>query len=243
MALMNALPLLGEIKQAIEDLLNKGETYTIYSNKLPTTLEDRYFLQDVLGKGNLFMYEKVMHTKTVAFNTLIPGVWIEVVFSERDPNEPILEMVQANYSPPVFTIPKEDMEIALQKLEKDINEMKNLLSEGVNQILKLFKSSLNGEGYSVEDRNLLKELTYYLITDSELTIEDKKSGNKINSTNYYGLWVEYEPSGEPIALHIGDFPQVLKPTKEDLIKALNLIEERKKHFLPKYQNKVDLPLL
>lgn len=243
MALMNAVPLLGEIKQAIEDLLNKGEPYTIYSNKLPTTLEDRYFLQDVLGKGNLFMYEKVMHTKTVAFNTLIPGVWIEVVFSERDPKEPILEMVQVNYSPPVFTIPREDMESSLKKFKKDVEEFKNLLPKEIDDIVEAFEGALEGRETVIENRALLKELVYYLITDTELVIEDKQSGHKIASTNYYGLWLEYDTEENPVKLYVGNFPKPLKPTEEDLKRALELVERRKKQFLPKYQNKVDLPLL
>ena len=243
MALMNAVPLLREIKQALIDLLEKNEPYTIYSNKLPTTLEDRYFLQDVLGKGPLFMYENVMHTKTVAFNTLIPGVWIEVVFSERDPNEPILEMVQVNYSPPVFTIPKEDIELSLEKFEKDLHEMEEILIPEAKKVLEFFKEALKGKGKTVEEPNLVENLTYYLITDSELIIEDKKSGHKITSSNYYGIWIEYNPQNEPIKLHLGDFPEHLKPTKEDLKRAVDLLEERKKHFLPKYQKRVDLPLL
>ena len=244
MALMNAEPLLGEIKNAIKDLLEKGETYTIYSNKLPTTLEDRYFLQEVLGKGELFMYEKVVHTKTVAFNTLIPGVWIEVVFSERNPTEPILEMVQVNYSPPIFTIPKEDMESSFKKFEKDVKDFKKYLLLFAEEVLNAFEKHLkSGEEFVLENPEGVKNLAEYLITRSELVIENKKSRNTIYSTNYYGIWLETNPQGEEIKLYIGSFPKILKPTREDLKRALDLIEERKKQFLPKYKGKLDLPLL
>ncbi len=240
---MNALPLLGEIKQALTDLLEKGEPYIIYSNKLPTTLEDRYFLQDVLGKGGWFMYERVMHTKTVAFNTLIPGVWIEVVFSERDPKEPILEMVEVDFSPSVFTIPREDMENSLRKFREDLPQFRDYLGDFVLKVENLFEKSLQGEGFYLKNPEGVEKLAYYMITDSELVIENKRDGRKITSTNYYGLWLEYDPRGNPVALHIGNFPEELKPSKEKLKKAIDLLEERKGKFLPKYRNKVDLPLL
>ena len=244
MGLMNAEPLLGEIKSAIKDLLERGEPYTIYSNKLPTTLEDRYFLQEVLGKGELFMYEKVVHTKTVAFNTLIPGVWIEVVFSERNPVEPILEMVQVNYSPPIFTIPKEDAERSFEKFASDVRDFKKYLLPFAEEVLKAFERYLQtGEEFVFEDPEGVQNLTTYLVTRSELVIENKSSGNTIYSTNYYGIWLETDPQGEEVKLHIGSFPKPLKPTEGDLKRALDLIEERKKQFLPKYKGRVDLPLL
>lgn len=244
MGLMNAEPLLGEIKSAIKDLLEKGETYTIYSNKLPTTLEDRYFLQDVLGKGELFMYEKVRHTKTVAFNTLIPGVWIEVVFSDNNPTEPLLEMVQVNFSPPIFTIPREDLEESFEKFKKDLSEFKQYLTPFAEEVLNAFEKLLKeGKSSVLEDPEGIENLTTYLLTESELVIENKKGKNTIYSTNYYGIWLETNPEGEKVRLHIGDFPEVYKPKREDLKRALELIEERKKHFLPKYKSRVDLPLL
>ncbi|RTZ69210.1 MAG: hypothetical protein DSZ30_02955 [Aquificaceae bacterium] len=241
---MNADPLLGEIRSALVDLLEKGEPYTIYSNKLPTTLEDRYFLQDVLGKGDWFMYEKVLHTKTVAFNTLIPGVWIEVVFSERNPAEPILEMVQVNWSPPVFTIPKEDSQNGFKKFTEDIEEYKNYVTPFAREVAKAYETFLKtGEGFILENPEGVENLTIYLITESELVLENKRSGEKIVSSNYYGIWIGYNSEGTPIRLFIGDFPKNLKPTKEDLKKAIDLLEERRKQFLPKYTNKVNLPLL
>jgi len=244
MGLMNALPLLGEIKSALKELLEKGEGYTIYSNKLPTTLEDRYFLQDVLGKGEWFMYEKVLHTKTVAFNTLIPGVWIEVVFSERNPSEPILEMVRVDWSPPVFTIPKEDAQRGYEKFASDVEEFKSYLTPFAREVVRLYEEFLKtGKGFVLEDPEGVKNLTTYLVTESELIIENKKSGEKIVSGNYYGLWIGYNPQGEATKLFIGDFPQSLKPTKGDIEKALKLLEERKNRFLPKYGKRVDLPLL
>jgi len=192
MGLMNAIPLLGEIKTALKDLLEKGETYTIYSNKLPTTLEDRYFLQDVIGKGDWFMYEKVLHTKTVAFNTKIPGVWIEVVFSERNPAEPILEMVQVNYSPPVFTIPDEDAENSYKRFKEDVENYKNYLTDFSLKVLEAYGNYIKeGKGFYFENTEGVENLTTYLIAESELVLENKKSGETIVSSNYYGIWIKY----------------------------------------------------
>ena len=241
---MNALPVLGEIKQAIKDLLEKGEPYLIYSNKMPTTLEDRYFLQDVLGKGRWFMYEKVLHTKAVAFNTLIPGVWIELIFSDKDPKEPILEMVRVDYSPLNFTMPKEDLEVGFKKFAEEVRALKGVLHPFAEELVRAFEDYLKtGKGVSFENPEGLENLTYYLLTDDTIVIEDKKDGGEITSTIYYGIWLEKDRNKNYRAVHIGNFPQPLKPTEEDLKRAITLIEERKKHFLPKYQNKADIPLL
>jgi len=244
MALMNALPLLGEIKQALRDLKEKGEPYIIYSNKLPTTLEDRYFLQDVLGKGELFMYEKVVHTKAVAFNTLIPGVWIELVFSDKDPHEPILEMVRIDYSPLSFTMQNEDLREGFEKFNSDVQAMKNRLTPFAFEVVKAFEGYLkDGKGRTLTDPEGLENLTYYLVTEAELIIENKSNGNEIVSTNYHGLWLERTKEQKPVAMHVGDFPHIFKPTPEDLEKGIALIEERKKHFLPKYEKRIDIPLM
>jgi hypothetical protein len=243
MALMNALPILGEIKQALKELAEGGEPYVIYSNKLPTTLEDRYFLQDVLGKGGWFMYEKVLHTKEVAFNTLIPGVWIEVVFSDRDPKEPILEMVRVDLSPLAFTYPREDYLRGFENFKKDAMSFKDYLKPFAFEVLKAFEEFV-GEGKPARlEGEGLENLTYYLVTEGVLVLENKKENYEIVSTNYEGLWLEREKGGKPRALFVGDFPHTLKPTREQLLKAPEILEKRKEHFLPKYQKRVDLPLL
>ncbi len=241
---MNAIALLGEIKQALKDLLKKNEPYIIYSNKLPTTLEDRYFLQDVIGKGELFMYEKVVHTKTVSFNTKIPGVWIEVVFSERDPKEPILEVVRVDRSPLTFTHQREDLEEGFKKFSSDVEEYRKLLHPFALEVRRAFEDYLKGaKGKTLSSPEGLQNLTYYIVTDGQLVIENKKNGHEIVSTNYHGIWLERDKDKNPVAVHIGDFPEEFKPTDEELEKAPQILEERKKHFLPKYENKADIPLL
>jgi len=242
---MNALPLLEEIKTALKNLLTTGSNYVIYSNKMPTTLEDRYFLQEVLGKGKWFMYERVLHTKAVAFNTLIPGVWIELIFSERDPKEPILEMVRIDFSPLSFTLTAEDLEVGLKKLKRDMEQFKNFLPVDAMEVAEALEEFLNFRKASLfEDSDLLRSLTYYLLTDDVLVLENKEEDKEIVSTNYWGLWLEKNRrSGEYTKLYIGDFPHLLKPTAEDIKRALSLLEERKERFLPKYQKRKDIPLL
>jgi len=241
---MNALPIVEEIKQALADLLEKGEPYAIYSNKMPTTLEDRYFLQEVLGKGKWFMYEKVVHTKSVAFNTLIPGVWIELIFSEKDPKEPILEMVRVDYSPLNFTMPREDLEVGFERFAADLKTFADKLHPFAEEVLRAFERYMEtGRPATLKNPEGLENLTYYLITEDVLIIEDKEGGGEITSTNYYGLWLEKDREKNYTALHVGDFPHLLKPSREDLKRAIELLEERKNHFLPKYQNKADIPLL
>jgi len=245
MALMNALPLLEEIKEAIKTLLEQGKEHTIYSNKMPTTLEDRYFLKDVLGKGDWFMFERVPHTKAVAFNTLVPGVWIELFFSERDPKEPILEMVRIDRSPLSFTMAPEDLRVGFEKFKNDAAQMRGLLKEDfVKELLTAYErlaSKLLPATFS--DPEGIENLTYYAVVEGELVLENESKKRRIYSTNYHGLWLEKDWEDRPLALHLADFPEFLKPSDGDLKRALELLEERKKIFLPKYQKRADIPLL
>jgi len=241
---MNALPVVEELKRALKELAEKGEPYTIYSNKMPTTLEDRYFLQEVLGKGDWFMYERVLHTKAVAFNTLIPAVWIELIFSERDPKEPILESVRVDFSPLNFTFPREDLETGFEKFKKDLEGFKKYLHPFAFEVSEAFEGYLTGGKPAVlKDPEGLQNLTYYLLSEGELILENEKEGRVITSTNYYGLWLERDREGNYSALMVGDFPPPLKPSVEEVKRAVTLLEERKNRFLPKYRGRVDLPLL
>ncbi|NPB05394.1 MAG: hydrogenase expression/formation protein [Aquificae bacterium] len=243
MALMNALPLLAEIKQALEDLVKKGEPYAIYSNKLPTTLEDRYFLQEVLGKGEWFMYEKVPHTKAVAFNAEVPGVWIEVFFSERDPNEPILEVVAVDFTPPTFTFPVEDLKEGIKKFEEDLRRFETRLTPFAFEVAELYRKTPEGKSFTPEDPKGVENLVYHLLAEGELVLENKRSGQKIVSTVYPGIWVEYDREEKPVRLHLGAFPPAARPSPERVKEAPRILEERKQRFLPKYEKRVDLPLL
>jgi len=197
-----------------------------------------------LGKGNLFMYEVVRHTKTVSFNTLIPGVWINVFFSDINPTEPILEMVEINFFPEVFSIPKEDGEEALKRFKDDVNQMRDYLNPFAFEVLEKFEESLKGDkDFILENPEGIENLTYYLLTPAELVIEDKTNPDrKIVSTNYPYLWLEYEKE-TPVRLYIGNFPLPLKVKREQLPESVKILENRAKELLPKYRNKVDLPLL
>ena len=236
MPLMNALSILWEIKVALKDLMKKNEPYLIYTSKLPTTLDDRKFLKEVLSEGELYIYDKPTGTKTIAFDTLIKGVWINVFFSERNPSEPILEVLEVNYLPQFMSFPLEDLKEGFKKLATDINELSGELFNLGKEILAKLENFINSpqEGFLIQS-SLLKDLLEVFLTDGDITIEIRNKPEKIVSTNYAGLWIHYNLE-EPIKLYIGNFPPPFKVKKEDIEKALSLLEYRKELFLKEFEH-------
>jgi len=77
--LMNAIPLLREILQALKDLYHKGEEHVIFVNKLPISPEDREVLLDALGEGQIKIYYRSKTQPAEWRETALYGVWIGVV--------------------------------------------------------------------------------------------------------------------------------------------------------------------
>ena len=74
MELMNAIPLLTEIKHALEALRERGETRTLNILNFPLTEDDARYLDEVLGRGNLTItFDGAEHTFWQ--ESKIAGVW------------------------------------------------------------------------------------------------------------------------------------------------------------------------
>ena len=127
--LMNALPILTEVLQALKDLLEKGETHTIYINKVPITPEDREAILDTLGEGQVRIYYESKTQPAEWRETGIYGVWIGVIY-DRD-RKPILETIEITDFPRLAASQREDMEEALRVLEGRLEDLKKVAqSEG-----------------------------------------------------------------------------------------------------------------
>lgn len=74
MELMNAIPLLTEIKHALGALRERGETRTLNILNFPLTEDDARYLDEVLGRGHLTItFDGAEHTFWQESN--IAGVW------------------------------------------------------------------------------------------------------------------------------------------------------------------------
>ena len=127
--LMNSIPILKEILQALKDLYEKGEEHIIYINKLPITPEDRELLLDVLGEGQVRISYKSKTQPAEWWETGIYGVWVGII-KDRD-GKPILETIEITFFPKLASAQKEDIKESIDYLEEKIKEIEGRLKENV----------------------------------------------------------------------------------------------------------------
>ncbi|AAC06866.1 putative protein [Aquifex aeolicus VF5] len=125
--LMNAIPILKEILQALKDLYEKGEEHVIYINKLPITPEDRELLLDVLGEGQVKITYSSKTQPAEWKETGIFGVWIGIIKNRDD--KPVLETIEITYFPKLASAQKEDVQESIKYLEEKISEIETKLKE------------------------------------------------------------------------------------------------------------------
>ncbi len=121
--LMNSIPILNEILEALKEFLRSGKTHVIYINKIPLTPEDRELILDVLGEGKIKITYRSETQPAEWKETGIYGVWIGT-FYNRD-GKPILETIEISSFPELASACKEDIEESIKVLEerlKNINE-------------------------------------------------------------------------------------------------------------------------
>lgn len=70
----NVLPLLHEIRHALEDFATTGTEHTIDLNSLPLAPQESRQLEDLLGNGEVRAQLDALGTSEIT-ETAIPGVW------------------------------------------------------------------------------------------------------------------------------------------------------------------------
>ncbi|MBI1763466.1 MAG: hydrogenase expression/formation protein [Acidobacteria bacterium] len=113
MELMNAIPLLTEIKHALAALRERGETRTLNILNFPLTDDDARYLDEVLGRGNLTItFDGAEHTFWQESN--VAGVW----WGEyRNASRKItLRSIEIAEVPPLVRAQTEDIDDGLQHL-------------------------------------------------------------------------------------------------------------------------------
>jgi hydrogenase-1 operon protein HyaF len=120
--LMNSIPILTEILQALQEFYESGKEHTIYINKLPITPEDRELILDVLGKGSVKISYSSKTQPAEWRETGIYGVWIGIIY-DRD-GKPALETIEITDYPKLASAQREDIEDSIKLLEEKLQEVK-----------------------------------------------------------------------------------------------------------------------
>ena len=115
----NVLPLLHEIRHALRQLLDTGETTTIDLRGLPMAAGEQERLIDFLGKGEISVQLDALGNSEI-IETSFPGIWLIVHYNS---NQEIMgKFIEITRIPAILEAQTRDMEDALASLQVKLEE-------------------------------------------------------------------------------------------------------------------------
>ena len=115
----NVLPLLHEIRHALRQLLDTGETTSIDLRGLPMAAGEQERLLDFLGEGEISVQMDVLG-KSEIIETSFPGVWLIVHYNSSQ--EIMGKFIEITRIPAILEAQTKDMEEALASLQLKLEE-------------------------------------------------------------------------------------------------------------------------
>ena len=114
----NAMPILREIRHALDALLKDGTPAIIDLGAIPFAAGDERVLEDILGVGEVQATLKVLGESHVQ-ETAIPGVWRVDHFDEA--GETQSRFVEVTFMPEILKTQREDAELGLARLTERLD--------------------------------------------------------------------------------------------------------------------------
>ena len=116
----NVLPLLHEIRHALVQLLDTGETTSIDLRGLPMAPGELERLTDILGRGEISAQLNALG-KSKIYETSFPGIWL---ITHYNTNEEIMgKFIEITRMPEILLAQADDMKDALAALQVKLEEL------------------------------------------------------------------------------------------------------------------------
>lgn len=115
----NVLPLLHEIRHALRQLLDTGETTSIDLRGLPMAAGEQERLLDFLGEGEISVQMDALG-KSEIIETSFPGIWLTVHYNSSQ--EVMGKFIEITRIPAILEAQTKDMEEALASLQLKLEE-------------------------------------------------------------------------------------------------------------------------
>ncbi len=113
----NVLPVLNEIKHALNDLLNNASSRIIDIRSLPFGVEEEKQLVDYLGKGEISIELDALG-KSEIMETRFKGVWL---ITHKTPDGAVASRyIEIAHVPEIVKTPKADIEDSISLLSESI---------------------------------------------------------------------------------------------------------------------------
>jgi len=116
----NVLPLLHEIKHALQTLVERGREGIIDLEAIPMAPGDEVALESFLGRGEVNASLNSLGKSEIR-ETRFPGVWLITHFNEND--ERIGRFIEITTMPEILKSQQQDIGAALIELDEQILEM------------------------------------------------------------------------------------------------------------------------
>lgn len=128
MELMNAIPLLNEIKHALKALRERGESRTINIMNFPLTNDDSSFLDEVLGRGAVTISFDGLE-RTFWQESKIAGVWWGEYRNAN--NRVTLRTIEVSEFPALAKSQVEDIDDGINRLDEALAESAPRVARGL----------------------------------------------------------------------------------------------------------------
>jgi HupH hydrogenase expression protein, C-terminal conserved region len=117
----NVLPLLNEIRHALKQLVETGETSTIDLRGIPMAQGEEDYLMEQLGEGEVSAVISAMGPSEV-LETRFPGVWLVTHYNADD--EIVGRFIEITSMPVILKSQQDDMSDALAHLDEMFKDEK-----------------------------------------------------------------------------------------------------------------------
>ncbi len=116
----NDIPILNEIRHALEKLLDTGEETVIDLRGIPMAPGEEERIETVLGKGELQASLDALGPSEIR-ETAIPGVWLIVHYNSED--EVMGKFIEITVIPSILKAQEVDMRDGLERLKSRLLEI------------------------------------------------------------------------------------------------------------------------
>ena len=103
-----AVAALHEVLQALTVLAERGESHTLFIDKMALTPEDRQDIRDYLGTGAIHIHFKGTSEPVEWQESGMSGVWYGVFYNQS--GQPILETLEIAYFPGLAAAQPDDLQ-------------------------------------------------------------------------------------------------------------------------------------
>lgn len=116
----SARAILFEINEALQRFIESGETWSVFTNKMSLTPEDRQGIREFLGLGSVKIHLTDTAEPAEWMESGTSGVWYGVFYDKT--HNPILETIEVGRFPQVPSAQLEDVRNGVEMLNKRLIE-------------------------------------------------------------------------------------------------------------------------